>query len=154
VRYSEAEKEAYVLGVFKALDGHVSVKEVMARFGLSACLFYDWVHERPEWELRLARARENQAHELVADALTVAKDKTLDPKERRVIVDTNLKVAALYFPQRYSQAALDRIVAPPEELEKITPAQIAEELIRAVQVAGRVALPAPADVEDAEFDDA
>lgn len=101
-----------------------------------------------------ARAR-TQAHALVEEALTVARDEDLDAKARRVIVDTNLKVAALYFPQRYSQAALDRLVAPEVVPEVLAPEQIAARIMRALEVASRGQLPAPAEhIEDADFDDA
>ena len=154
MKHGEAEKEAYVLGVFRGLDKRQSVAKTMRTFGLATCMFYDWVRERPEWELRLARTREYQAHELVAEALEAAHDEELDPKARRVIVDTNLKVAALYFPQRYSQAALDRLVAPELELDHVSPEEIATRIMRAIEINARLALPAPADVEDADFVDA
>jgi hypothetical protein len=101
-----------------------------------------------------ARAQELYAEALVLECPSVARDKELDPKTKRVIVDTNLRVAALICPRRFSQAALDRAVAPPPEDEtKRTPQEIAAAIRASLTVASRLELPAPVDAEFHEVDE-
>ena len=152
--YDEATKEVIVSRVLNGLARGGALQPLLDSIGVWRASWVAWLDERPEWRDAYVRTRESWADMLVEECPAIAKDKELDPKTRRVIIDTNLRVAALYAPKRYSQAALDRIVAPPEELEQISPQEIARELMRAVEVAGRLQLPAPADdIEDADFDD-
>ena len=152
--YDEATKEAIVSRVLNGLERGGPLQPILDALGVSRHAFMDWCDARPEWRDAYARTRESWADMLVEQCPSVASNEDLDPKTRRVIVDTNLRVAALYAPKRYSQAALDRLVAPIEEREVLPPEQIAARIMRALEVSKRGALPAPADIEDADFDDA
>lgn len=146
-------REAVVEAIFKGLEGGAPVGPILAMLGISRHTWWDWTHDNPEWGERYARAQETWAERLVEDCVDVAKDALLDPKSRRVIVDTNLRVAALMAPKRFSQTALDRLVAPPPEDVQRSPEEIALRMVRAMNVAGRIAaLPSP-DVVDGDFDE-
>lgn len=142
-------KAAIISAVFKGLEKGGPIGPILETIGVSRSRFSEWCSERPEWTEGLARVREVWAEKLVEDCPTIAANEELDAKSRRVMVDTNLKVAALLAPKRFSQAALDRIVSPPEEETRMTPEELAQRMLRALTVANRGALPAPA--EDAEF---
>jgi hypothetical protein len=129
------------------------VKHVLAAVGITYSTWFRWRDETPQRAAMYARAQEGYAENLVLGCPVVAADPLIDPKARRVIVDTNLRVAALLCPQRFSQAALDRLTAPPEEEERVTPDQIVQALLNALNVGGRAALPAPVEGEWAEVDD-
>lgn len=146
-------KEEVVEAIFKGLEGGAPVGPILTMLGISRHTWWDWTHDNPEWGERYARAQETWAERLVEDTIAVANDADMDPKSRRVIIDTHLRVAALMAPKRFSQAALDRIVAPPVDDAVRTPEEVALRLVRAMQVAGRIAaLPAP-DVVDGDFDE-
>lgn len=149
---SDDAKAAIILAVFKGLERGGPLGPVLEAVGVARRTFNEWCEERPEWSAGLARVREVWAEKLVEECPTVARDPEIDPKRARVIMDANLKVAALLCPKRFSQAALDRIVAPPEEENNSTPEQIAAALVRAFNVANRAQLPAPVDAEFSEVD--
>lgn len=146
------EREAIMSAIFKGLEGGGAIGPVLEAVGISRTTFHRWCEERPEWAESAARVREAWAERLVEACPAVAADTEMDAKSRRVIVDTNLKVAALLAPKRFSQAALDRIVAPPEEETRMTPEELAQRMVRALNVANRAALPSPVDAEFSEVD--
>lgn len=146
------EREAIMSAIFKGLEGGGATGPVLEAVGISRTTFHRWCEERPEWAEAAARVREAWAEKLVEACPSIAADPEMDAKSRRVQVDTNLKVAALLAPKRFSQAALDRIVAPPEEETRMTPEELAQRMVRALNVANRAALPSPVDAEFSEVD--
>lgn len=143
-------REAIMSAIFNGLQHGGPTGPVLEMVGVSRSTFLRWCEERPEWAETAARVRELWAERLVEECPKVAANEELDPKSRRVIVDTNLKVAALLAPKRFSQAALDRMVAPPEEETKMTPEDLARAMLGALSVANRAQLPAPVDGEFTE----
>jgi hypothetical protein len=129
---------------------------ILRAMGISRDMWERWLHERPQLAREYARAQETWAEALVKEALVAAKDETKDAKSRRVIVDTNLRVAALLAPRRFSQAAVDRLAAPLLDDEQIP--QAAEELARRLIMAVNIGRPRlehqdGEDAEEAEFDE-
>ena len=147
------EKKAIASTICQLLREGKHTKDILGALGISWTTWHEWRAASPELAEMYARAQEGYAEHLVLECPAVAWDKALDPKSARVIVDTHLRVAALLCPQRFSQAALDRIAAPPEAEEKTTPEEIAATLLRAFTVASRGALPAPIEAEFSEVPD-
>lgn len=103
-----------------------------------------------------ARAQERYAEALVQSCpeIAVDKDNKWSAKDKRVIIDTNLKVAALLCPKRFSQGALDKALEPETPQTTRTAQEIAAELRRVYGVA-KTLLPAPpVDAEFTEVEDA
>lgn len=138
--------------IFNGLQHGGPTGPVLEMVGVSRSTFLRWCEARPEWAEAAARVRELWAERLVEECPVVAADEAKDPKSRRVIIDTHLKVAALLAPKRFSQAALDRIAAPPEEETRMTPEELARAMLGALSVANRAQLPAPIDAEYLEVD--
>lgn len=65
-----------------------------------------WLAEYPDFARQYAHAREAQADTLVDQMLDIADDKTLDPKDRRVRIDTRKWLAGKMKPKKYGDKLL------------------------------------------------
>ena len=125
-----------------------SITRVLPSFGISWATWCTWRDETPQRADAFARAQEGYAEHLVLECPLVANDEAIDPKRARVIVDANLRVAALLCPRRFSQAAVDRIAAPPPADTPSSPEEVAAVLWRALTLGKPAgALPEPVTLE-------
>jgi hypothetical protein len=62
---------------------------------------YRWIAQHPEFHDIYARARELQAMRWAEDVLTIADDRTLDPHDRRIRVDTRKWLLSKVLPRIY-----------------------------------------------------
>ena len=62
---------------------------------------YKWKRENPAFAEDFAHAREDQADTYFDEVMEIADDKSLEPHDRRVRIDTRLKVAARLKPKKY-----------------------------------------------------
>ena len=65
-----------------------------------------WLNQYPDFASQYASAREAQADALVDDMIDIADDKTLDPNDRRVRIDTRKWLAGKMRPKKYSEKTL------------------------------------------------
>lgn len=65
-----------------------------------------WLAEYPAFALQYAHAREAQADTLVDEMLDIADNKSLDPKDRRVRIDTRKWLAGKMKPKKYGDKTL------------------------------------------------
>jgi hypothetical protein len=62
---------------------------------------YRWISRHPEFRALYAHARELQALRWAEEVLTIADDKTLDPQDRRIRVDTRKWLLSKVLPKVY-----------------------------------------------------
>lgn len=65
-----------------------------------------WLAEYPLFAAQYAHAREAQADTLVDEMLDIADNKSLDPKDRRVRIDTRKWLAGKMKPKKYGEKTL------------------------------------------------
>ena len=150
---SQEAKAAIISAVLKGLERGGPLGPILEGVGVARRTFNEWCAERPEWSAGLARARETWAEALVEECPRIAADENIDPKRARVMVDANLKVAAMLCPRRFSQAALTTASLVVDEDKPLSIEELAQRMVRGFTVANRAALPAPVDAEFTELDD-
>lgn len=94
---------------------------------------FKWLGDVPAFSENYVRAREAQADALVDDMVDIADDKSLDPQDRRVRIDTRKWLAGKMRPKKYSDKTLigsDPDNPLPEHTVKIDVAGIADQLRR------------------------
>lgn len=64
---------------------------------------FGWLADHPEFSHQYARAREAQADSLADEMLDIADDKSLDPNDRRVRLDTRKWLASKLRPKKYGE---------------------------------------------------
>lgn len=62
---------------------------------------FRWLAASPAFQSQYAHAREDQTETLVDEMLRIADDKSLDPKDRRVRIDTRKWLAGKMKPKKY-----------------------------------------------------
>ena len=62
---------------------------------------YYWLREHQEFLQNYELAKEDQAHNLVEDALDIADDVEIDPQHKRIMVDTRKWIASKYNTKKY-----------------------------------------------------
>jgi hypothetical protein len=65
-----------------------------------------WLDQHPEFARQYARAREAQADAMIDDTLDIADNKSLDPQDRRVRIDTRKWLAGKLRPKKYGEKIL------------------------------------------------
>jgi hypothetical protein len=65
-----------------------------------------WLREDVTFQRQYAQAREAQADALVDEMLDIADDRALDPKDRRVRIDTRKWLAGKLKPKKYGEKLL------------------------------------------------
>lgn len=65
-----------------------------------------WLDQYPEFARQYARAREAQADAMIDDTLDIADNKSLDPQDRRVRIDTRKWLAGKLRPKKYGEKIL------------------------------------------------
>lgn len=94
---------------------------------------FKWLGSEPLFAESYMRAREAQADALVDDMVDIADDKSLDPNDRRIRIDTRKWLAGKMRPKKYSDKVIlgsDPDNPLPEHTVKIDVAGIAEQLRR------------------------
>ena len=114
---------------------------------------FKWLGQQPTFAENYTRAREAQADAIVDDILDIADDKSLDPNDRRIRIDTRKWLAGKMRPKKYSDKVLlgsDPDNPLPDATLKIDVTALAEQLRR------RATLPAdnaPPAIEHKSSDD-
>ncbi len=62
---------------------------------------YYWLRAHKEFLQNYELAKEDQAHNLVEDALDIADDEDIDPQHKRIMVDTRKWIASKYNTKKY-----------------------------------------------------
>lgn len=94
---------------------------------------FKWLSQQPSFAEQYTHAREAQADAIVDDILDIADDKTLDPNDRRIRIDSRKWLAGKMRPKKYSDKTLigsDPDNPLPEHTVKIDVAGIADQLRR------------------------
>lgn len=107
-----------------------------------------WLGQYPAFAVQYAHAREAQADALADDMLDIADDKTLDPKDRRVRIDTRKWLAGKLKPKKYGEKTLlgsDPDNPLPAGTASVDVAELAKQL-RKQKLAGDAPADDPKDV--------
>lgn len=94
---------------------------------------FKWLSQQPSFAEQYTHAREAQADAIVDDILDIADDKSLDPNDRRIRIDSRKWLAGKMRPKKYSDKTLigsDPDNPLPEHTVKIDVAGIADQLRR------------------------
>lgn len=67
---------------------------------------YQWLRRFPEFAQQYAGAKQDQADAMADDILDIADDRTLDPQDRRVRIDTRKWLAGKLKPKKYGEKTL------------------------------------------------
>lgn len=67
----------------------------------SARTVYRWLRVHDKFRQNYETAKEDQAHNLVEDALEIADDVDIDPQHKRIMVDTRKWIASKYNTKKY-----------------------------------------------------
>ena len=67
----------------------------------AASTVYVWLDRFPEFAEKYARAREAATEDMLEDILEIADDKTIDPQDKRVRIDTRKWVMGRLKPKKY-----------------------------------------------------
>lgn len=99
----------------------------------SMATVFKWLTQQPSFAEQYTHAREAQADAIVDDILDIADDKSLDPNDRRIRIDSRKWLAGKMRPKKYSDKTLigsDPDNPLPEHTVKIDVAGIADQLRR------------------------
>lgn len=104
----------------------------------------------PEVQPMFARAHDASAHAFIDRLWDIANDPNLDSKDKRVRIDTGVKIAAKRWPHYYGDS-LRLITNDAREFEELTAEEIAVELIALARAPQALQLPPPTDIVDADY---
>lgn len=82
----------------------------------SARTVYRWLRENEQFCQNYTRAKEDQADYLADDTLTISDDQSIDPQQKRIMVDTRKWLASKFKPKKYG----DRIAVAGEPDNPLT----------------------------------
>ena len=82
----------------------------------SARTVYRWLRENEDFCQNYTRAKEDQADYLADDTLTICDDQSIDPQQKRIMVDTRKWLASKFKPKKYG----DRIAVAGDSENPLT----------------------------------
>jgi hypothetical protein len=129
--------------ICEALADGLSVRRIMRTESFSMSMLFRWLRQFPDFREQYARARSDQAHALVMDALDIADDGGQDyvtedgevrfnsehVQRSRLRVDTRKWYASKVLPKIYGERILHEDATGGGALNNLTPAQVVDRLV-------------------------
>ncbi len=148
-RFSDDERDYIVKGALMAIANGKSVRSYCENEPLAPHLstLFIWFTKFPEYRVAYIASRMLAAEVMIDHVLDLADDKGADPKRSKLQIDTRLKLAGYYSPEKYGDKiditsagrAIGDIPAGASPEERI------EHILRRVR--GQLVPPAPAIID-------
>jgi hypothetical protein len=88
--------------ICEGVSNRLSIAKICAHDDMPAVrTVYTWLRAHKEFLHNYELAKEDQAHNLVEDALNIADDESIDPQHKRIMVDTRKWIASKYNTKKY-----------------------------------------------------